>query len=247
MTTTTLTLGNAAPPPASALLDRLVDPMPTFATHLRGSPGRSAVEGYIADQFKAVHGAQIHDFMPVLLTMRCNGKLSAVAGLRMAGSQPLFLEQYLEHRVEQVLGVQFGRTVARSGVVEIGNLVATRKGSNYLLFLVLAAILRQLQYDWCVFTATPPVLKVLGKLGIQLHHLCAADIGRLDAGARADWGQYYDQRPVVVAGEIASNVEALQQRLLIAGVLSMFQQSVDRLAVDISATSPVRDLNAPRA
>jgi len=228
-------------------LAHLLDPLPTFEAHRPGSAGRGAVERYIAAQFETVHGAHIHDFMPLLLTMQCGDEPSAAAGMRPALAGPLFLERYLPQPVESVLSARSGRDVRRDGVVEIGNLVATRKGSNYLLFLVLAAVLRQLDFQWCVFTATPPVLSVLHRLGVELQVLCAADLGCIREGDRADWGRYYEQRPLVVAGEIAPNVDALQHRLLTAGVLSLFQQPVAALSAAIAAmpfVPPQRDSHA---
>jgi hypothetical protein len=111
---------------AARRLARLLNPAPAFLAHLPGSPDRPAVERYIAEQFRAVHAATIHDFMPVLLTMGCHGNIAAATGVR-AAAQPLFLEQYLAQPVESALRPLAGRAVERRRVAEIGNLVATQE------------------------------------------------------------------------------------------------------------------------
>ena len=128
---------------AARRLARLLNPAPAFQAHLPGGAERARVEQYIAARFREVHGANIHDFMPVLLTMGCHGRTTAATGVRAATRQPLFLEQYLSGPVEQSLGAAVGTAIPRARIAEIGNLVATQGGSSYLLFMVLTAILEQ--------------------------------------------------------------------------------------------------------
>ena len=65
-------------------MNRLLKPAPVFRACLSGDPERDRVEGYIATRFREVHGANIHDFMPVLVTMGCHGFPTAAAGIRAA-------------------------------------------------------------------------------------------------------------------------------------------------------------------
>ena len=221
---------------AARRLARLLNPAPAFLAHLPGSADRPVVEQYIAEQFRAVHGATIHDFMPVLLTMGCHGNISAATGVR-AASQPLFLEQYLSHPVENALRTLAGQAVARHRVAEIGNLVATQGGSSYLLFMVLTAVLEQAGFEWVVFTATPQVRKALRCLGLPTHALCDADPSRLTQSTATEWGRYYKSQPKVVAGRVADAMDVLTQRKLYASVLSLFRDPITDLAEIVSRES----------
>lgn len=221
---------------AARRLARLLNPAPAFLAHLPGTADRLDVERYIAAQFKAVHGATIHDFMPVLLTMGCHGNTTAATGVR-AASQPLFLEQYLAQPVEQALRPLAGQDVERSRIAEIGNLVATQGGSSYLLFMVLTAVLEQSGFEWVVFTATPQVRKVLRYLGLSIHVLCEADPARLTQSSAEEWGRYYSGRPVVVAGRVADAMGVLTRRKLYASVLSLFRGPIADLAEVVSRES----------
>ena len=103
MTANTATLGRADKPASLFRLGRLLSPCPAFDLFLPETDQRHRVTEYIANQFKAAHGASIHDFMPLLLTMQCQGEFSAVSGVRPAARHPLFLEQYLG---QSVIGFQ---------------------------------------------------------------------------------------------------------------------------------------------
>jgi len=221
---------------AARRLARLLNPAPAFLAHLAGDADRLAVEQYIAAQFQTVHGATIHDFMPVLLTMGCHGKISAATGVR-AASQPLFLEQYLAQPVETALQPLAGQTVSRRHIAEIGNLVATQGGSSYLLFMVLTAVLQQAGFEWVVFTATPQVRKALRCLGLPTHALCEADPSRLTQSTAAEWGRYYSSQPKVVAGRVADAMDVLHRRKLYASVLSLFSNPITDLAEIVSRES----------
>ena len=225
---------------AARRLARLLNPAPAFQAHLPGDAERARVEQYIAGRFQAVHGASIHDFMPVLLTMGCNGRITAATGVRAAAGQSLFLEQYLAGPVEQSLGAALGTTIRRANIAEIGNLVATQGGSSYLLFMVLTAMLEQASFDWVVFTATPQVQKVLAYLGLSVHRLCSADPARLTQSSAAEWGSYYASQPQVVAGKVSEAMGVLGGRKLYAGVLSLFRGPIADLAQVVSHESKRR-------
>ncbi|MDX1379841.1 MAG: thermostable hemolysin [Xanthomonadales bacterium] len=218
-------------PRAARHLARLLNPAPVFAAHTPEAGDRAVVERYIANRFAAAHGAHVHDFMPVLLTMGCAGRISAAAGIRAAARRTLFLEQYLANPVETAVAEVAGMPVGRSRIVEIGNLVATQGGSSYLLFLLLTAILGQAGFEWVVFTATPQVRKALDTLGLRVDVLCAADPSRLTHGTAAEWGRYYASGPVVVAGKVADAMAVLHRRPLYAGVLSLYRAAIAELAL----------------
>lgn len=222
---------------AARRLARLLSPAPAFDAHLPGDPERARVERYVAERFYAAHGARVHDFMPALLTMGCNGRITAATGLRSAASQPLFLEQYLDGPVEAAVSAVAQAAVPREKMAEIGNLVASEGGSSYLLFLVLTAILDRAGFDWVVFTATPQVRKVLAVLGLETQVLCEADPARLTRGSATEWGRYYASRPRVVAGRVADAMAVLEQRILYASVLALFRARIEALATVVARAS----------
>jgi len=211
-------------------LGRLLSPGPTFNVYLPEAANRHQVTQYIADQFKAVHGAHIHDFMPLLLSMQCQGRISAVTGVRPAARQSLFLEQYLDSQVQAVLTKLTASEVKRNKIVEVGNLVATQKGASQLLFLLLTALLHRCGYEWVVFTATPIVIKGLERLGFKLDVLCDADPARLENANLAEWGTYYSNRPQVVAGFIPPAMKVLSEHKVLSGVLALLGQQISELA-----------------
>lgn len=152
---------------------RLLSPGPTFGLHSPSSSQRGQVERYVFEQFQSYHGATVRDFMPLLLTTSCSDRYIATAGIRPACGHNLHLEQYLPETAEKALGKVAGEYINREHVVEIGNLVATQRGSSQLLFLILAAVLHRAGFEWLVCTATPQVQKTIRHLGVDLHpNLC---------------------------------------------------------------------------
>lgn len=225
-------------PKAASLfrLGRLLSPCPSFDVYLPESTHRHRVTQYIAEQFKTAHGANIHDFMPLLLSMQCQGQFSAVTGVRPAARQPLFLEQYLDEEVQTVLTDLTESKVRRSKIVEVGNLVATQKGASQLLFLLLTALLNRCDYEWAVFTATPAVINGLERLGFSLDHLCVADPARLESAHLAEWGTYYHNCPQVVAGFIPSAIKVLSQHKFFFAVLALLEKQISELAAVFAKT-----------
>ena len=208
---------------------RLLSPVPALDVCLPEAAGRHEVTRYIAGCFHAAHAAHIHDFMPLLLSMRCQGAFSAVAGARPAANNGLFLEQYLQQPVEQILSQVAGATVERRRIIEIGNLVATQKGASQLLFLLLTVLLHRSDYEWVVFTGTPTVVKGLNKLGFKLDHLAAASPDFLTPEQLAEWGSYYDNQPQVVAGHIPAAVKVLASHKLYTGLLAVLEPQIRQL------------------
>lgn len=214
-------------------LARLLDPVPMFEAFTPQSPGRDGVEHYIARKYLQSHRAVIRDFLPLLVSMRCGGAFSTAAGLRSAGRGELFLERYLDAPVESVLRARGNRCSGREGIIEVGNLVATRDGASYLLFLALSEAIARAGFEWCVFTATPTVARVLSNLGVVLQDVCTADPDRLPPSQRQHWGRYYESVPRVVAGRVHHNLRHMRQRPLFQGVFALLNGTLDELAVSI--------------
>jgi hypothetical protein len=171
-------------------------------------PERSACEGFIAARFQRAHGARIGHFSPHLLGVRdALGRWRAASGYTPADGRRLFLEQYLDAPVEEVLARHRGRPIDRHGIVEVGNLAAASTGMARALIPLLAGHLERLGYEWVVFTATRELRNTFARLGLQPVALAPADPARLLA-RDVDWGRYYDNDPVVMAGRIRHGVRA---------------------------------------
>ncbi|WP_237057134.1 thermostable hemolysin [Microbulbifer sediminum] len=183
---------------------------PSFDLLAPADTGRCEVEEYIAGKFAQVYGARIRHFLPALLALRGANGVQAALGLRRADQGTLFLEQYLDEPIEHQLAGAARQPVGRTGVVEIGNLVATTRGSSLCLFLMLAELFHAAGLTWAIFTATPEVQRLLRKLTHRPLVLCEADGRRLGA-SQEDWGTYYDTRPVVTAIDVATERARLLQ------------------------------------
>ena len=169
-------------------------------------PERSACESFIADRFQRAHGARIAHFSPHLLGVRdALGRWRAASGYTPADRKRLFLEQYLDAPVEHVLGQHRGRAIKRDVIVEVGNLAAASMGMARALIPLLAQHLDRLGYEWVVFTATRELRNTFARLGLHPVSLAPADRARL-AERGGDWGSYYDNDPVVMAGRISHGI-----------------------------------------
>lgn len=185
-------------------------PVATVRHTVVGAPHRELAETFIADVFRRHYGAEVHSFAPNLMLLEDSDRITAAAGWRCAGEDRLFLETYLDEPIEAAIARLAGQPVRREAIVEVGNLAADRPGSSVDVILNLARHLDRLGYEWVVVTATRELLGIFRRLGLSSLALAPADPGRLGAGA-ANWGSYYESRPVVVAGRIALALEMVKR------------------------------------
>jgi hypothetical protein len=87
-----------------------------------------------------------------------------------------------------------------------------------------------------VFTGTPTVIKGLERLGFKLDKLGEANPARLQHADLANWGNYYENRPQVVAGNVPAAIGILANHKLYAGILAMLEQQIDPLVPHFSNT-----------
>lgn len=216
-----------------ALLSRVLSPSPVFTLHDRSEEDRPAVEQFVAERFFKDYGAQIHEFLPLLLSMRCLNQFSGVVGMRRATNVPLFLERYLDKSIEQAISEEAGEEVERRSIVEIGNLVAGRKGPSQFVFLIFTSVLHQAGYQWITFTATQALANNLNKLGFSMEKLADANIDRLSPDEAEEWGSYYQTRPQVFAGNLDSAMAIARKRPLFRKALLLFRREIRDLADQI--------------
>lgn len=175
---------------------------------------RPAVEAFVQTVYARRHGARVRQFAPTLVSMRDSDGLVAAAGYRSAAIGPLFLERYLDAPVEQGLAAETGLPApARERIFEVGHLAASRAGEGRRLVLRLGPHLAAQGCEWVVGTLTDELRSLFLRLGITPLTLASADPARLgDAGAIADWGRYYEHRPMVLAGHLPQALERLGKR-----------------------------------
>ncbi|NQV69389.1 MAG: thermostable hemolysin [Pseudohongiella sp.] len=225
--------------PMKSRITQLIRPVPAFDLVQRHSSLRPQVEAYIESKFKASYGATPSEYLPLLLTLRCVDQLSGAAGISIAAlEERLFLEQYLDLPVEQVLQQTLGSEVQRQGIVEIGNLVATTNGASRIIFIVLASVLYQAGFEWMVFTATKPLLAGFKKLGFENYSLGKAELARLSSDSAESWGSYYQNKPEVVAGRLSCAMDIIQSRKLFKCVQTLYKSRIDSLSAQIRQQLP---------
>jgi hypothetical protein len=173
----------------------------------RKHPDRESIQGFIADVFRARFGAELQHFSDLLMGSRdANGHWNAAVGLSSLANGKAFLEQYLEHPVEQEIALHQSRgqplqPVNRADIVEFGNLAATRPGASRALILRLAPFLRARRIRWIVFTGTRSLANSFAKFDYKPAAIAPADPRKLN-GAEALWGSYYASSPNVMYGDV---------------------------------------------
>jgi len=189
---------------------------------------RGEIENFIRQCFSAAHGARISHFMPRLLSMSTRGgDLIAAFGLRAALNSPLFLETYLDQPIEDILQSKLGRVVPREEIIEVGNLSALYPGAARWLIVALTAKLHDEGYKWATFTGTSALRNGLSRLGLRPVNLGLATLEQLPISDRANWGSYYDNAPMVMAGDIDYGYRSLLQERNLTELLRGGMNSVD--------------------
>lgn len=163
---------------------------------------RAPLETFIQQRFRKVYGADIRHFMPELFGMHStDGQLCAVAGVRRAQLEPLFLERYLDEPIEPLISAVADHSVDRNTIVEVGNLAASNTGSARLSIIAITYLLAMGGLEWVTFTGNIGLVNSFHRLGLEPATLCAADPDRL-GDERQHWGSYYESKPWVHVGNI---------------------------------------------
>jgi hypothetical protein len=188
-----------------ALPGQRVAAPPRFSVHAGTLPGRARVEAFIRAVYADHYDADVRQFMPVLVSLQDeDGLVIAAAGYRSA-SQPLFLERYLGRPVEHSLADAAGVAVPRAAIAEVGHFASTQPGQGRRLMAHLGQHLAAAGFQWVVSTATRELRVIFERVRIRPVTLGAADPALLGPAA-TDWGSYYEHAPLVLAGEVRSNV-----------------------------------------
>ena len=222
----------------AVLVKRFFNPLPEFTLLSPADEGRQKVEQYVRARYLAAYAADAVHFLPWLLSMQCMGQTSGVAGLQPAAATRLFLEQYLAVPIEATISKQMGTAVKRDVIVEVGNLVAARKGASHLLFLLFTAVLHSAGYEWMVFTATHALRNNLHKLGLSLVELKRIDPSELPESVKAQWGSYYATEPVVMGLRLAEADILIKSRSLYRRFARAYAEPVRVFAGRLTRNQP---------
>lgn len=229
----------------NARFARLLRLTPQFNILTRDNNLRPDAENCIRERFLDAFGAELQSFLPILLSMKCANRLSGIAGISLADQQELFLEQYLDAPVEQTLALAMqgmrgesespsttltDSDFARNSIVEIGNLVAASNGASLAIFIVLAGALSQAGYTHMVFTATEKLRSKFNHLGYDTLFLADADPGRLASENLDSWGNYYANKPQVIAGQLSTAMRLIESRPLFASIATAFSGQIHTIA-----------------
>ncbi|MDD5180992.1 MAG: thermostable hemolysin [Gallionellaceae bacterium] len=182
-----------------------------FTLKERKANERGRIEKFIRECFATAYGARVYSFMPRLfeLTTR-RGELVAAFGARPAQAGQLFLETYMDAAIEQEIEDATGEKPRREHIVEVGNLAAIYPGAVRWMIIALTVRLYDEGYEWVVFTGTATLRNAFHKLGLRPVVIGPARPERLSADDRAQWGTYYDNQPMVMAGNIRYGLNAMK-------------------------------------
>lgn len=190
---------------------------------------RSHIETFVGEVFRDRYGAEIQSFLPLLISLSSGQKYRATLGLNPAERGPLFLEQYVDRPIEQIIA-QLKRTpTSRQSIVEIGNLASRHQGSTILLFISLLTLIQLTGFRWVVFTATQEVRRCIAKLGLELTPVCPADPNRF-GGEPLTWGSYYATQPYVMLGHIDEGYRRCRENPLLDATLQSCDKDIRQLA-----------------
>ena len=171
------------------------------------------MESFIGAVYRERYGAELRQFAPLLVGLHDeHGDCVAAAGYRAADSGPLFLERYLSGAVESLLPAP-ARTPAAAPAHRRGRPPRgrARAGEGRRLILLLGPHLAGQGFEWVVSTLTQELRNLFVRMGVAPLALGVADPAVLGDEA-AQWGSYYDHRPLVLAGRLDAALQTLARR-----------------------------------
>lgn len=164
------------------------------------SADRAELERFISDIFRQAHGAETRRFKPYLMSLRDpDDRLIAACGLQSATAERLSLEAYLDQPAETILSEHAGTPIKRGDIVEIGNFSVTDLDMARYLITAINDQLHFTSKQWAVFTAVPSLCDAFVQLGLAPDILADADANRLPPEERAEWGDYFEHKPQIMA------------------------------------------------
>ena len=200
-----------------------------------GRPERARLESFICEVFKKYYNAELDHFYPNLLTIEADARqpgddtiIKAVAGVRCAADEALFSEYYLRQNLANELDNLYGENISRDSVVEVGNLAPANVGQMRWLIASITAFLYSAGFKYIVFTAVPGVYNAFKRMDVPLKQITEACRDCLPEALKDKWGpEYYDLKPMVLAGDIAEGFEIMKQNIYTANkkLIPLFEKA----------------------
>lgn len=159
--------------------------------------GWQAAASLIEGHFAKAHGAQMTvPAVRLAVALSQTGKLLGATGVRTA-DEGFFSQVYLDRPVAETLSERIGALVTNDDIIEVVSMACPKPLATLPLIEAIAAEGRRQGRSWGLFTATTPLVRLLGHAGVPLVMLAPARPERL-VGA-SSWGRYYDSLPWVCA------------------------------------------------
>lgn len=184
-----------------------VSPLKPTIINITGlhEPERVRVEGFIKAIYKESYNARISVDYPVLMSVRNkDNQILAATGIRYADKEALFLEQYTDNPIDNILGCE------RDCVVEIGNLASAGQGASIFLFAALASYLDSKNIQYASITGTDFLHRYFQRIGLDPQKICDAKYANVKTKEQ-DWGSYYQTQPRVLVGSVQKSVKRLKK------------------------------------
>ncbi len=174
----------------------------SFVLVEEGASGMRSIQDYIASCFAQKYGARVPGFMPRLFGLRdAEGEVRGAVGLRR-GDEALYLEQYLDLPIEQVIARRAGTACDRLHVSEVGHLCGSFAGVVRVLIDLVTQRLVEEDARWVTFTGTPRLRNAFARLGLAPVDVGPARAEALPCADRSAWGTYYAESPRVFIGSV---------------------------------------------
>ncbi|MGL5336564.1 MAG: thermostable hemolysin [Enterovibrio sp.] len=181
----------------------------------------SQLQAYIQSAYSKAFHATIPHFLPILAGLyRADGVLVGACGMNLASNGPLYLENYLDQPIEKAVAQKLSISIpARQKIIEIGNFTSGEPGNSRLMFAALCKLLCDNQLDFVVFTGTEKLRHSFERLSLSPVELAPADATKVGTDADA-WGEYYNNQPKVMVGDINAGRVVLEQNSVLLSLLS---------------------------
>jgi len=164
---------------------------------------------HVQQRYQLAFMANVKQNMPAYLALMDNNAILSVCGFRAAQNEALYLEQYLERPAEQHVAELFNCSLSRANLVEFGHLASFTKGLSPLHFYLIAELLVEQGFEWCIFTATDPLHALMMRLGLEPKLIAEASPTKIN-DAQNIWGSYYETHPKVYAGSLSKGLQRLR-------------------------------------
>jgi len=158
---------------------------------------RDFVEGAIRQLYRERYEAYLSSFAATIVAeLGPSGDIECAAGIRF-GNEAFFSECYLDRPIEYLLEDYMVNNVHRDRIVEVCHLAAVTPGRSLSFVQKLIELLRGMDAEWAVFTATKPLRNLLQRSRLTMIELGAAERSRVPYPE--SWGRYFEHDPRIMA------------------------------------------------